>query len=62
VVQAEDFESAKDVAESNNPIPVREITLKINDEEFSSLFKRFHVLLTWRGLELDGREYRATRI
>lgn len=61
VVQGEDFESAKAVAETNDPIPVREITLKIGNEEFVALFKRFHVMLTWRGLQLDGREYTATR-
>jgi hypothetical protein len=36
---------------------VRRVDVKLNAKEFLNLFKRFHVMLTWHGLELDGREY-----
>jgi hypothetical protein len=39
------------------PIPVREIRLELTLEEFFALFKRFDVMLTWDGLELEGRPF-----
>jgi len=39
------------------PIPVREVELELTLEQFVGLFKRFSVMLTWKGLHLQGREY-----
>jgi len=54
----QNFELVKDaLATIEGPIPVREVDVKLTTEEFLGLFKRFHVMLTWRGLQLEGREY-----
>jgi hypothetical protein len=39
------------------PIPVREVEISFALSEFVCLFKRFSVMLTWKGLVLEGREY-----
>jgi hypothetical protein len=53
-----DFKSVKDALDSTDgPISVREVNLTLKLEEFLDLFKRFDVVLTSHGLELEGREY-----
>jgi hypothetical protein len=42
------------------PIPVRVVELNLPLAGFVGLFKRFNVLLTWKGLQLEGREYEPT--
>lgn len=55
---ANDFESVKTaIADKSRPIPVRRVKIELPMHEFLQLFKRFHVMLTWHGLELEGREY-----
>jgi hypothetical protein len=55
------FESANAaISASSEPIPVRRVQIKLNAQEFMLLFKRFSVLLTRHGLQLEGREYDAT--
>ena len=39
------------------PIPVRRVEIKLTLEEFVGLFKRFAVVLTTRGLNLEDREF-----
>jgi len=57
---ADDFESVKAAIDATDgPLPVRRINIKLTPKEFLALFKRFNVMLTWHGLELDGREYDA---
>ena len=56
--EAHDFESVKNaLAAIARPIPVREVNVKLTPEEFIGLFKRFHVMLTRHGLQLEGRDY-----
>jgi len=56
--KAHDFESVKNaLAAIAKPIPVREINVELTLEEFVGLFKRFKVMLTWHGLQLEGRGY-----
>lgn len=53
-----EFESVKGALSANTgPVWVREVTLELMPDEFLKLFKRFDVMLTWRGLGLQGREY-----
>ena len=54
----DNFESVKETLDATDgPVPVRRISIKMTAKEFLNLFKRFDVMLTWHGLELDGREY-----
>ena len=39
------------------PLNLRSVDLDLTIEEFVGLFKRFNVVLTKRGLDLDGRDY-----
>jgi len=56
-----DYQSVKAALEANKgPIPVRRVDVKLTMQEFFELFKRFDVMLTWHGLELEGREYSAS--
>jgi hypothetical protein len=53
-----DFDSVQNsLAVIKGPIPVRVVEIPLKLEEFVGLFKRFDVMLTWRGLQLEGREY-----
>jgi hypothetical protein len=52
------FDTLKPLLDSmTGPIPVREVRLELALEEFVGLFKRFDVMLTWHGLELEGRQF-----
>jgi hypothetical protein len=52
------FELVKDpLAAISGPIPVREVDVKLTREQFFVLFKRLDVILTKKGLELEGREF-----
>jgi hypothetical protein len=42
---------------TKGPIPARRVEIELTLEEFVGLFKRFAVVLTTRGLDLDDREY-----
>jgi len=56
----DDYKAVVDaLAAINGPIPVRSVEVKLTTEEFLQLFKRFDVMLTWRGLQLEGRDYIA---
>ena len=45
----------KAISESGDPIPVRDVDIQMNLSEFFSLFKRFQVKISTRGI-LEGRE------
>jgi hypothetical protein len=45
------------IESTKDPIPVRQVDVSLTAEEFFELFKRFDVMLTWHGLELEGRGY-----
>ena len=40
-----------------DPIPAKKVELEVTVEQFLKLFKRFNVVLTSRGLDLEGRTY-----
>jgi hypothetical protein len=55
------FDTVKDALDAHTgPIPVRQVDLELKLQEFVGLFKRFNVMLTRKGLDLDGREYTRT--
>ncbi|MBJ7314313.1 hypothetical protein ACFOLJ_14435 [Rugamonas sp. CCM 8940] len=39
------------------PIPVRAVKIEVTIEEFIGFFKRFEVVLTRKGFDIEGREY-----
>ncbi|HXW54210.1 MAG TPA: hypothetical protein VEJ67_00585 [Candidatus Cybelea sp.] len=55
--QLENVASA--IKSARGPIPVRDIRLELPLEKFIGMFKRFSVVLTARGLGLEGRELRT---
>lgn len=58
---ARNFASVRDaIVAINGRVPVRRVNIKLTTEEFMLLFKRFRVVLTWHGLQLEGRDYVAT--
>jgi len=58
----DEYENVKKaLAATNEPIPVRDISLELSLEEFLRLFKIFEVVLTWHGLGIEKREFSATR-
>jgi len=52
-------EVRKKLSKVKDPIPVRAVEVPLTVAEFFSKFKRFNVVLTWRGLQetIEGREY-----
>jgi hypothetical protein len=62
MIPGDKFETVQEALATNaGPISAREIDLELTTEEFLGLFKRFSVTLTWHGLELEGRDYSASR-
>jgi len=58
----QDYESVKNaLASIEGPIPVRDVRVELTIEEFLGLFKQFSVVLTWHGLQLEGREYMVAK-
>lgn len=57
-VSVQDIQSEFDA--EPDAIPVREVTFNLTHDDFVSVFKRFDVTLTLRGLNLEDREYRVT--
>ena len=57
IIDGSKFETAKEAVDSQNPIPVKARDMKLSLLEFFALFKRFDMVLTHRGLEIEGREY-----
>lgn len=45
---------------NSDPLHLRRVSVELTLEEFIGLFKRFNVVLTRNGLNLDGRGYTAT--
>lgn len=45
------------LAADSGSIPVRIVDIELNLEQYIGLFKRFDVMLTRRGLGLEGRDY-----
>ena len=58
IIQSGDFETAKEAVDSQNPLPVEAKDLDLKLADFFKLFKRFNLVLTHRGLDLENREYR----
>lgn len=58
VFKGQDGTAVKAAIDANDgPLQVRRVRIEITPKEFLALFKRFDVILTRRGLELEGREY-----
>ncbi|WP_026619120.1 hypothetical protein M728_000781 [Ensifer sp. WSM1721] len=51
------FDSVNDQIQSTENLAFKELDIDLPLAEFFSLFKRFNVVLTSKGLGLDGREY-----
>lgn len=58
ILPKEGFDNvANHIHRSSDPLQTRTIELELDHLEFLSLFKRFSISLTKRGLELQGREF-----
>lgn len=44
----------EEIAKDSDPVSVHEIRLEMTLDEYIKLFKQFNVVLTWRGLNLQG--------
>lgn len=51
------FDSVQAQIESADTLQFKEIELELTPVDFFKMFKRFSVVLTQKGLGLDGREY-----
>lgn len=51
------FDTVKAAIAAQDPVEVRKIVLEVSLEEFIVLFKRFSVMLTPKGLGIDGRQF-----
>lgn len=62
VIEAGDYEGA--VKEVTQSVPVETIVreLPLSRDQFFALFKRFSIVLTQKGLDLDGKDYRERQI
>jgi hypothetical protein len=58
IVDADGYDNVQRLLESQDgPVPVKQVEVEITLDEFMSLFKRFSVVLTKKGLDLAGRTY-----
>jgi hypothetical protein len=58
IIDGDKFETAKAAVDAQNPIPVIARDMELSLLDFFALFKRFDMVLTHRGLEIEGRDYR----
>lgn len=59
IADRDSFDTVKAMIENTpDPLDFRRVDLEISFEEFFGLFKRFDIVITRKGLELEGREYR----
>lgn len=58
VVTSRDYEGSLQKVLSEDPVEVFRRDIEINILDFFKLFKRFDLVLTHRGLDLHGRNYR----
>lgn len=58
VIEAGNHEGAVRQVTAKHPVEVFARDLPLTPDQFFSLFKRFSVTLTQRGLDLEGRDYR----
>lgn len=57
--KGEDFDTVKAALDATTgPISVRVVDIDLAIEEFIILFKRFDLVITHRGLDLTGREFK----
>jgi hypothetical protein len=52
---------ARKLQQTAEPVPMRIIALKLSLPQFFDLFKGFHLMISKKGLGLDGREYREIK-
>ena len=58
IYEASTYKNVSEAIESEQgPLDLKSVSIDLTNEEFLGLFKRFSVVLTKRGLGLDGREY-----
>lgn len=57
VIPASNFEEATAEISTKQPLPVQVRELNLSIDQFFGLFKRFDVVLTQKGLSLDGQEF-----
>ena len=62
LLDGKDFESVQHaISSGRGKLPVRIVNLEMTPDEFISLFKRFDIVLNWRGLALEDREFEAMK-
>jgi hypothetical protein len=49
-------DAARRIEDRSNPLPLKNVELDVSLDEFLKLFRRFNLVLTRRGLKLNGRE------
>ena len=57
IIDGEKFDTAKAAVDTQSPIRVMPRDMELSLLEFFALFKRFDLVLTHRGLEIEGRDY-----
>jgi hypothetical protein len=58
IVDADDFEGAVKEIAQNPPVHTSIRELPLSRDQFFEMFKRFNIVLTQKGLDLDGVDYR----
>lgn len=58
-VVANNFDEARTLIHTSDPVPVVRFEVSLSLEEFVGLFKRFEVALFWKQLPLDGKDFTA---
>jgi hypothetical protein len=60
LIDAENYEAAAQaLAAAGDPIKVRKVTVDLSVNEFFTLFKRFHITLSPKGLDIVGCDISA---
>ncbi len=58
LVQADNFDAAKEVLRTEDPVKARKVAAEFTAKDFFLFFKRFNLTLSSSG-ELEGREYKT---
>lgn len=58
-VTAHDYEAANEILAQNETLKVKKAEVELNPDQFFRLFKRFNIALSWKDMDLIGRETTA---
>jgi hypothetical protein len=62
IIEAGNYEGAVKEVTQSEPLQTKVRELPLSRDQFFDLFKRFNIVLTQKGLDLEGKDYREREL